>query len=395
MRRITFCAFVLLLALSVADGQEAQLSLVRVNGIDGKPWPIKAARKLTPEIETFDAPYVLTPGIPKPALWYMDGETCVPVTYAPVGKRLAAFEIVPSGGEFFLTYVSDGINEFWRLQGDKASQVTLNGRPLSQRARITSGGESPLIYQGDAEGKTRIYEIREGAAVAVPVDNLDHGTITYAWQVGGVLLAAFYMDGTYDFHVLKDGKFAPAWGRNGEKDYDRQVDTVQDVRAGDRLFFDITYRDRSNGGWVFDGAKLQAVRDWGSQPVANEQGVWFITGGALMHADGTTTHKVEGLAAITGLQCHGGGVLAKGEKAAWLASGATVVELPTATELVAYWNGADIMRNGEKLEAYRDGKLQYAIETPADFGSVHAAWRSYVLEKSAGETPAFRLWALR
>jgi hypothetical protein len=393
MRRITFCTFAVLLALSVADGQEAKLSLTRVKGIDGKPWQIKA-RKLAPELQTFDAPYVLTPGADRPALWYLDGETCVPVTYLPPGKRPAAFEVAASGKECFLTYVTDGVNEFWRLQEDKASQVTLNGKPFSQRARITHGGDSPLIYAGDFEGKTRVYEVLDGAATAVPVDDTDRGTISYAWQVGGILLAAFYLDGTYDFHALKDGKFSPAWSRNGEKDYDRQVDSIRDLRAGDRLFLEITFRDHSTGGWIFDGSKLEAVKPWGTQPVVNAHGAYFIADGALMHADGTVTRKLEG-PSPTSLQCRGGSVLAKGEKAAWLVTGAQVTELPATIELVAHVNDSDVLHDAGKLEVYRAGKPGGSIIAPEDFGGVYAAWRSYLLELSAGETPAFRLWNLR
>jgi hypothetical protein len=410
MRRIVLTLLATAVMLSAAGAQEPALSIARVNGVDGKPWPIKLARRGGPEIETFDAPYVLTPGTPKPALWFLDGDQCVPVAYAAVGKRFGNFEVVRSGAEFFLTYVVDGANEFWRLKNEKAAQVMLDGRPFSQRARITRGGGTSFLYHGDAGGKTNLFEIREGVAEPVKLaDGADRGTVSYAWHVGDRLLAAFYLAGTYDFHRIVDGSFVPAWEHNGVKEYDSQVDSIAEIRAGERLFFSVVRRDGSADAWVFDGERLKAVQaeskftpDWNKQPFASSPfGVYFLMDGGLFVADSAKAQPVKLASKVEGLSCKGGSVLARGKDAAWLIAGTEVAALDSADcELLAHAGGADILRVGGAIKVYRDGRPGGEVrDLPAGFGRVERSWMhksaAYIIENADAETPDYRLWIVR
>jgi hypothetical protein len=411
MHRIALTLLATAVILSAAGAQEPATSIARVNGVDGKPWPIKLARRGGPEIETFDAPYVLTPGTQRPALWFLEGDQCVPVPYAAVGKRFGNFEVVRSGAEFFFTYVVDGVNEFWRLDGDKAAQVTLEGKPFSQRARVTRGGGAPFLFQGDVGGKTNLFEIREGAAEPIKLaDSADHGTISYTWHVGDRLLAAFYLAGTYDFHLLTDGKFVPAWEHNGVKEYDSQVDSISEIWAGERLFFSVVRRDGSADMWAFDGERLKSVQvessklapDWSKQAfAANEHGVYFIMDGGLFLADGAKARPVKLGGKTEDLACKGGSVLARGKEAAWFVTGTEVTTLNLAdSELVAHVGGADVLRTNGAMKLYRAGRPAGEMrDLPENFGLVERSWAhksaAYIVENASAEAPAYRLWVVR
>jgi hypothetical protein len=410
MRRFVLTLLATAVIMSAAGAQEPALSIARVNGVDGKSWPIKLDRRGGPEIETFDAPYVLTPGTPKPALWFLDGDQCLPVTYAAAGKRFGSFEVVRSGAEFFLTYIVDGVNEFWRLQDGKASQVMLDGKPFSQRARITRGGGAPFLYHGDVGGKTSLFEIDEGVAEPVKLaDSADRGTVSYAWHVGGRLLAAFYLAGTYDFHLLVDSKFVPAWEHNGVKEYDNRVDSIAEIWAGERLFFSVVRRNGSADAWVFNGERLTSVQtesksapDWSKQLfVSSRYGVYFIVDGGLFLADGAKGQSIKLASKAESLSCKGGSVLARGRDAAWLITGTEVAALDSVEcELLAHAGGADILRIGGAIKPYRDGRPSGEVrDVPADFGRVEHAWghksAAYIVENAGAETPDYRLWIVR
>jgi hypothetical protein len=397
--------------LTAVRGQDAApLTPHRVNGVDGKPWPIKISRRgLRPEIQTFDAPYVLTPGTPKPALWFLDGEQCSPLAYAPAGKRFGNFEVVHSGAEYFLTYTVDGVNEFWRLKGGKAVQVTLDGKPFSQPSRITIAGASPCLYHGDASGKTSLFEVKDGEAVPVELADVDLGTISYAWRVGGKLIAAFYRAGTYDFHVLYEGKWAPAWEHNGAEKFEQQVDSIKELWAGEKLFLSITRRDDSEGIWFFDGSKLDVVilrdvhPDFRSYPrAANGHGLYFVAPLGMFLADGDSARRVVVGGQPDSLTCMGGSVLARGAAGAWLVSGTTVTALDSPDyELISHVDGTDVLRakDGAVL-LYREGSRVAGLnDLPEDFGIVERSWScgpgAYWIEQIDPESPTYRLWIVR
>jgi hypothetical protein len=306
-------------------------------------------------------------------------------------------EIVHCGRALYLTYVSEGLNEFWSLNGDKASQVTLDGRPLSLRARITRLGDFAYIYGGDSTGKAYIYRVVDGVATALKLDSVDRGTLSYAWEAWGSLLLGYYKDGTYDFYTLKEETLTPAWPRNGEQDYDQQVDVVDDLPGGDDLYLDVTYRNQTHGAWYFNGTKLEALKQhWGKTYVLSTMGLYFIGENGLMRAVGASVQELKTSAKPTSLTCRGASVLATNETAAWLIYGSDSVEVPTGAELVAFVQSTDILRVGTKFIFYREGKPAGELPLPEDFGQIertlgrgHAA---YVLERT--DDSAFRMWRL-
>jgi hypothetical protein len=412
-----------LLATVATLAQDNAPALTRVNGNDGKPYRVEVSRRGgAPEIRPAGAGYFLGADqfTEDPPVWHIDGTTVSPVLGYKRGKgRRVSLELVQAGGATFLTYVKDGVNEFWRLKGAEAEPVCLKtGKTFAMRARITRGGDRVFLYDTDYEGRNSIYEIKGATAEPlVLTDKANHGGASYAWWINDQLLVAFYSAGTYDFYRLNDGVFEPCWKRNGVQEYDLQVERILSLRVGSRLYLNIIRNDKSAHIWTVEGDELAGVThadaanihawDDGARTGVNDHGLYFTAmskGGKnrVFLAAGT---KVTALGVDAGfVHCKGGAVLAGNT----LIDGLSLIPLPqtdsekpTAYELAAHVGDADLLQRGDTLLRFRDGKLEENVVltgAPEDFGTIRDGWSSkqqtYVVERVGGDRLEFRLWKL-
>ncbi|MCA8911678.1 MAG: hypothetical protein KDB82_08225 [Planctomycetes bacterium] len=428
---------VLALSLIVRSQDAPALRLSEVTDPMGQGFPIPAdIRGTMPGVNSFGSPYLLLNKTDGLALWYVQGGHVYPVAFegGQVPKGKAAPQVVNSGGNWFLMYVVDGGNEFWRLDAEQAKPVTLpDGKLFSQRSHITRGGDKAVLYQGDYTGKTDLYEIDGETARAIRVtDKTDHGTAQYAWHVGGKLLVAFYINGTHDFYWLADGAFKACWERNGTQDDELQIDSIHAAWWNGQLFLNLVRRDASAEVWTVRDGKLASVSDkaasWYKEGLvaAGRDGLYFIGNGALEVSDGKTTRTIRHgddpltLDTKAALTSQGGGVLVNvrnfDEFTCWLV-GDSAHKLGThkigsvARYVLAASTGAtDIVQFSDEQgvphwKVFKAGKeSETGVEgAPEDFGAIESAWSvaesgkqvSYTVERKAGTKASFRLWRLQ
>ena len=417
-----------LLAVTTPSAQDAALALARVNANDGKPFRVEVSRRGgAPEVRPDGSAYFLGGDqfTEDPPVWYIDGNVVSPVLgYKRGSSKRVSLELVQAAGATFITYVKDGVNEFWRLKGAEAEQIRLNnGKAFSIRARITRGGDRVFLYDTDYEGRNSLYEIKGTTAEPLVLsDKANHGGASYAWWVDDRLLVAFYSAGTYDFYWLREGVFVPCWERNGVESYDQQVERILSVRAAGHLYFNIIHNDKSAGIWTVAGDELKPVRhsqaskiypwDDGARAAANANGLYFVAENKagttqVFAADGSTVTPLKiGDAPLKAgfVHCRGGAVLA-GDA---MIDGTTVTPLPApepgqaAYELAAHVGGKDLIQQGDQLLAYRAGELTKQPTpdgAPENFGRIVTAWnvggkRTYFVERVGGDLLEFRLWSL-
>ncbi|MCB9895643.1 MAG: hypothetical protein H6839_14445 [Planctomycetes bacterium] len=416
-----------LLASGSPLAQDAAWTLTRVNGNDGKAFRVEVSRRGgAPEVRPNGSSYFLGGDqfTEDPPVWYVDGTTVSPVLgYKRGSGKRVSLELVQSGGATFITYVRDGVNEFWKLKGAEAEQVRLNtGKAFAMRARITRGGERVFLYDTDYEGRNSIYEIKGTTAEPLVLsDKANHGGASYAWWTDNRLLVAFYSAGTYDFYWLKDGTFVPCWERNGVEDYDRQVDRILSLIAGGRLYLNVVCNDKSASIWTVDADGLAPVVhadaarvyawDDGARTCVNDAGLYFVAENQgkqnqVFLANGasiTPLKSGDGPLVAAFIHCKGGAVLAGGS----MIDGTSATPLPAdeseqpgTYELAARLGGFDLLQRGSKLYRYQQGKLneQKLEGAPADFGRIVGSWnvgeRAYLIERVGGDLLEFRLWKL-
>ena len=427
------CTSILLLSIGLCltahapGAQDSGSRLTRITGNDGKPFAVEVSRRGgAPEVQPFDSPYFLGGDTftDDPPVCFIVGTTVRPVLgYKRGTAARRGLEIVGSGGAWFLTYVRDGVNEFWRLNGSEAEPVTLNtGKMLSLRARITRGGERTFLYDTDFDGRSSIYEIKGTKAEPVVLtDRANHGGASYAWWTNGRLLVAFYNAGTYDFRWLKDGAFSSCWAQNGIEDYDQQVDRILSLRIGAALYFCVVRNDKSADIWTIDGDTIVRVKheqaakiyawDDGARAAAGSGGLYFVAEtknkqNQLFLAEGVTvTPLTSGNAPLIASFVHGkGGPVLAGNTVVVGADVTTLpqpdLENPVRYELLT----GSLLQQGSRLLRFSGGTLEVVepAGAPKDFGTVRGAWsftkdsklHTYLTERPSGDRLEFRLWKL-
>lgn len=435
--RLMLALFLLALTGVIAGSQDAPgWKLTAVTDPLGQPFPVPADKRgVGPGLLNFDSPYLLQNKTDGLAIWYVHGGRAFPVSFegGKAPKRVAAPEIVNSGGTWILTYVLEGGNEFWVLDAEQAGQVKHpDGKVFSQRSYITRGGEKAMLYLGSHTGKTQLYELAAGVAKPITIaDKTDHGTAQYAWYLDGRLLVAFYMAGTHDFYWLKDGTFSACWDRNGNQDYDTQIDAIHSVWWNQRLFLNLVRRDNHAELWSISEGELNSASDnadsW-SRPGAvavGRDGVYFIGDDRLQVTDGVESRGVLDdqaepllLDAKATLSSRGGGVLVTNETGndftCWLVSGKAQLlgthKIGSAGRyvLVASAGEEDLVRcvdgSGNRSWKLFTAGAQQAAEVegvPEYFGNIDSAWSVqedgkavfYAIERKEGAV-SFRLWKL-